>query len=772
MGTHRLVDRAPSLDRVPTVAAAHVPYLLRPPTRLSPALYRCFEQELNCPQIEAVLQNTPNEAWHPPPKKLRKMPKSSTLSLAMRGKGGKDNANAPMSPKSPRSPNIPENGHFATPNAAFQDLPQSPASPKPRKDAKNIFSNFSANKSSSRLHSQENTTRQISDQESPSLYSNGRSGSSTPDLGRPVRTPNSDDNRSEVVRLDQRTESGLSNESTHTLGDSSRRNTMKPKKQGLLARSKSIKGDENSGTRTKLNKAPPPQLSPDIAGSWTTNGDGMSLKTAPLEKGQSWRQNMGIGKLRTHSADRQDGSKHAQRDDDHGMRRDRAEQVSLASNSYNESKGATLMSSLGSGARKMGEKMDSARKGVFGKLGRSSSNHESQVSISSEPYVCKIIHKPLIEQTRLTRISTRLEQSRDKTEFWMPALPWRCIDYLNMRGCEEEGLYRVPGSAQQVRYYERKFDTDRDIDLISDPNLNDPNVIGSLFKNWLRQLPDEIFPKAIQAAIQQECQGAKTTPQMLKDELSKLPPFNYYLLFAITCHISLLHSCSEFNKMNYNNLCICFQPAIKIDAFCFQFLILDWRNCWQGCWTEKDFLAEELSYLSALENESQQQQQQQNQTPTPARNGQPQNSSKNKSSQQSPHMGHSQKSTSIRSNSTERNKTSARALSLDRNGRATPPNPSLILSEPSVVSSTRSRGGHGERDSSTERAISSSDSRDGLHARGPSKRAPRSVSTEVSIDLDDGATPTQAQHSRGPSEATQFRLDLRDPPSSPFNIKF
>jgi hypothetical protein len=33
--------------------------------------------------------------------------------------------------------------------------------------------------------------------------------------------------------------------------------------------------------------------------------------------------------------------------------------------------------------------------------------------------------------------------------------------YLNMRGCEEEGLYRVPGSAQQVRYYERKFDTGR-----------------------------------------------------------------------------------------------------------------------------------------------------------------------------------------------------------------------------------------------------------------------------------------------------------------------
>lgn len=352
-----------------------------------------------------------------------------------------------MSPKSPRSPSMPDEG-FPAPNAAFHNMPQSPASPKPRKDSKNIFSNFAANKSSSRLNNQDASARQAAEpQHSPGLYSNGRSGSSTPDLGRPVRTPNSDgkeattrhaicdadpraDNRSEVLRLDQRTESGMSNDSPHTQVDPSKRNAMKGKKQGLLSRSRSIKGDENSGSRTKLNKAPPPQLSPELAGSWSTNGDNMALKTAPMEKGQSWRQNMGIGKLRTHSADRHDGSKQAQRDDDPGSRRDKAEQVSLASNSYNESRGATLMSSLGSGARKMGEKMDSARKGVFGKLGRSTSNHESQNSISNEPYVCKIIHKPLIEQTRLTRISTRLEQSRDKTEFWMPALPWRCIEYV------------------------------------------------------------------------------------------------------------------------------------------------------------------------------------------------------------------------------------------------------------------------------------------------------------------------------------------------------
>lgn len=93
--------------------------------------------------------------------------------------------------------------------------------------------------------------------------------------------------------------------------------------------------------------------------------------------------------------------------------------------------------------------------------------------------------------------------------------------------------------------------------------------------------------------IAEKCEGATTAPQMLRDELSKLPPYNYYLLFAITCHLNLLHSYVDQNKMDYRNLCICFQPCMKIDAFCFHFLVCDWKNCWQGCFTEKEFLQEE-----------------------------------------------------------------------------------------------------------------------------------------------------------------------------------
>jgi hypothetical protein len=101
---------------------------------------------------------------------------------------------------------------------------------------------------------------------------------------------------------------------------------------------------------------------------------------------------------------------------------------------------------------------DIISKGLFGKSSRSGSTTEKEPVIDDEHYVLKVINLPLVEQTRMTRISKRLEDSRDKTEFWMPAFPWRAIDYLNYKGTEVEGLYRVPGSGPQIKKWQRRFD--------------------------------------------------------------------------------------------------------------------------------------------------------------------------------------------------------------------------------------------------------------------------------------------------------------------------
>lgn len=137
------------------------------------------------------------------------------------------------------------------------------------------------------------------------------------------------------------------------------------------------------------------------------------------------------------------------------------------------------------------------------------------------------------------------------------------------------------------------YSSEYDVDLFTCEDLYDINIIGSMLKAWLRELPDELFPKEAQERIARECAGAEQVPQLLIDELSNLSPFNYYLLFAITCHLSLLLAHSDKNKMDFRNLCICFQPCMKIDAFCFKFLVCDWRDCWKGCKTEPKYIEDE-----------------------------------------------------------------------------------------------------------------------------------------------------------------------------------
>jgi hypothetical protein len=86
----------------------------------------------------------------------------------------------------------------------------------------------------------------------------------------------------------------------------------------------------------------------------------------------------------------------------------------------------------------------------------------------------------------------------------------------------------------------------------------------------------------------------------MRDELSRLPPFNYYLLFAITCHLNLLNQYSDISNMDYNNLCIYFQPCLRMDAYCFEHLVKRWKHCWQGCWTEKEYLEKEYRHEQAV----------------------------------------------------------------------------------------------------------------------------------------------------------------------------
>ncbi|KAK3341682.1 hypothetical protein B0T25DRAFT_350113 [Lasiosphaeria hispida] len=359
----------------------------------------------------------------------------------------------------------------------------------------------------------------------------------------------------------------------------------KPKPFTLLSRTRSIKERDNKDSPSPKDSAPSTARIAEPERERAYAAAPMPLRTAPIQAHDRSFREMMSSAVRNHSAERSQV-----RDISGSNRRDTDSNSRYQPSSYKENSGSTFLSGL-----KNSKAAGILSKGFFGGSGRGDAGSHREPVVDDEHYVLKVINLPLVEQTRKTRISKRLEDSRDKTEFWMPAFPWRAIDYLNYKGSDVEGLYRVPGSGPQIKRWQRKFDEELDVDLFEQSDLYDINIIGSMLKAWLRELPDELFPKAAQDRIARECAGSDTVPQLLIDELSNLSPFNYYLLFAITCHLSLLLAHSDKNKMDFRNLCICFQPCMKIDAFCFKFLVCDWRDCWKGCKNEAKFIEEEYA---------------------------------------------------------------------------------------------------------------------------------------------------------------------------------
>ncbi|KAL4910790.1 hypothetical protein BDW74DRAFT_2652 [Aspergillus multicolor] len=487
------------------------------------------------------------------------------------------------------SPTFPASPGAATepPTPGFTAIPQYPPSPREspkhtRDPSRSFFASLKAPKYS---HKAQRSDSSGNSAEKPKSRGSSRDRraqvtsklyESSPDLPAMIAQQEADSNHPDEKHTQTQT-TELKKVGTELDGYSSLKKT-KPRFANLLSRSRSIRVDDSAKSRA-MNRRPSTSLlkleencKPETQGSAKSRQE-RAIKTA------------GNGSTRGFAVERP-------AEFGNSLTARKGSLVPSASLSQVSGASAAIFNNLKQSSSGAADRLGKAGKGFFGKITRSGSTNEREL-VADDNYVCSVINLPLIEQARRTRIAKRLEDCRDKTEFWMPALPYRCIDYLNFKGCEEEGLYRVPGSGKEVKHWQRRFDTELDVSLFDEPDLYDINTIGSMFKAWLRELPDELFPKETQAMIAEKCEGATTAPQMLKDELSKLPPYHYYLLFAITCHLNLLHSYVDQNKMDYRNLCICFQPCMKIDAFCFQFLVCDWKNCWQGCWTEKEWLQRE-----------------------------------------------------------------------------------------------------------------------------------------------------------------------------------
>ncbi|KAK8847605.1 hypothetical protein IAR55_005464 [Kwoniella newhampshirensis] len=158
----------------------------------------------------------------------------------------------------------------------------------------------------------------------------------------------------------------------------------------------------------------------------------------------------------------------------------------------------------------------------------------------------------------------------------LPAIVFRCIEYLEAKKAEEEeGVYRLSGSSAVIKGLKDRFDAEGDVNLLAVDELWDPHAIAGLLKTFLRDLPTSLLTRDLHAkflAVMDLIDFSARVAELSR-LVSELPPPNYALLRALTAHLILIVRNASLNKMTLRNIGIVFSPTLGIPAGIFAELV-------------------------------------------------------------------------------------------------------------------------------------------------------------------------------------------------------
>ncbi|CAO0801319.1 unnamed protein product [Mucor circinelloides] len=150
----------------------------------------------------------------------------------------------------------------------------------------------------------------------------------------------------------------------------------------------------------------------------------------------------------------------------------------------------------------------------------------------------------------------------------IPLIIEQCIQAVEKRGMDYEGIYRKSGGAAQMRLIHQSFDAGDPVDLEDDESVNDICAVTSVLKQYFRELPNPLLPFNLYSqfidAVSNHVGQSKT--DKFFELLSQLPKVNYDTLRLLIKHLYSVQKRHNENLMTTKNLAMVFGPTLLRDV--------------------------------------------------------------------------------------------------------------------------------------------------------------------------------------------------------------
>ncbi|CAI2179988.1 13156_t:CDS:2, partial [Funneliformis geosporum] len=215
------------------------------------------------------------------------------------------------------------------------------------------------------------------------------------------------------------------------------------------------------------------------------------------------------------------------------------------------------------------ERKKTSRKTFFGSM-FGSSKDDKKKSHETRPDVSKIVFGVPLDYA--------ISVARIKEGYELPAVLYRCIEYLDAyNATEEEGIYRLNGATATIKFLKERFNSEGDVDLIGEGEYYDVHAVAGLLKLYLRELPTSVLTRELHAEFVNviDLLDRRDRINELGRLVSALPLSNYTLLRTLTGHLIRIVQNSDINKMTVRNIGIVFSPTLGIPAGVFSLFMAE-----------------------------------------------------------------------------------------------------------------------------------------------------------------------------------------------------